>query len=345
MPRADLMRLYARAAGIGILLYLPWILWAWWYYGTPVPHTIVAKGLHQFTNYKDRLIHFPRTYWYFDRTFGPAYYTFGGWPFPVRHLYGVLAFICSWYWLLPRARPFARAASLAFLVGHLYLHLIVPTAYPWYHPAVAVLGFIVVGAIVQDITDRLARRGAGLSANAAVLLPLALVTGHFCLLCAVAYQLHNQEDIIEQHNRKQIGLWLRDHAATPHDTVFMECRGYIGFYSNLKTYDYPGMSSPEMVAARRTLDTEDWSKLIAYLRPDWVVMRPKEEAEVAVQDATLTATQYAPVQVFDVSAQVAAVPHLPGRLWVGFDQKFTVYHRLSSPLPKLPSGSAAREQP
>ena len=33
----------------------------------------------------------------------------------------------------------------------------------------------------------------------------------------------------------------------------MECLGYIGFFSGLKTLDIPGMSSPEVVASRRKL--------------------------------------------------------------------------------------------
>ena len=32
-----------RSAALGALVYLPWVLFAWAYYGTPVPHTILAK--------------------------------------------------------------------------------------------------------------------------------------------------------------------------------------------------------------------------------------------------------------------------------------------------------------
>ena len=45
--RVEVLRRYALAAAVAAAIYAPWILWAWSYYGTPVPHTIVAKGLHR----------------------------------------------------------------------------------------------------------------------------------------------------------------------------------------------------------------------------------------------------------------------------------------------------------
>ena len=33
-----------KAAGVTTVLYLPWFLGAWVYYGSPVPHTVIAKG-------------------------------------------------------------------------------------------------------------------------------------------------------------------------------------------------------------------------------------------------------------------------------------------------------------
>jgi len=39
------VRALLRAAGVCALLYLPWFLFAWAYYGSPVPQTVVAKGI------------------------------------------------------------------------------------------------------------------------------------------------------------------------------------------------------------------------------------------------------------------------------------------------------------
>ena len=32
-----------RGGFFGGMLYLPWFAWAWWYYGSPIPNTIIAK--------------------------------------------------------------------------------------------------------------------------------------------------------------------------------------------------------------------------------------------------------------------------------------------------------------
>ena len=49
-----------------------------------------------------------------------------------------------------------------------------------------------------------------------------------------------QQAIIEDGSRRAVGLWLRQNAG-PGDTVFLESLGYIGYFSNLKTYDFPGL--------------------------------------------------------------------------------------------------------
>ncbi len=43
--RISYLKTMLRSAGITTLLYLPWLLWAAWYYGTPVPNTVTAKSL------------------------------------------------------------------------------------------------------------------------------------------------------------------------------------------------------------------------------------------------------------------------------------------------------------
>src|SRR5208283_1351993 len=42
--RKELWKMLLAACLVCAVLYLPWFLWAWSYYGSPVPHTIVAKA-------------------------------------------------------------------------------------------------------------------------------------------------------------------------------------------------------------------------------------------------------------------------------------------------------------
>src|SRR4051812_34070544 len=41
--RATIISL-AKSAAVCFAAYGPWIAWAWWYYGSPIPHTIIAKA-------------------------------------------------------------------------------------------------------------------------------------------------------------------------------------------------------------------------------------------------------------------------------------------------------------
>ncbi|MEY4938626.1 MAG: hypothetical protein RIQ93_361, partial [Verrucomicrobiota bacterium] len=83
-PRLRAGRLW-RAGMIGVALYIPWIVFAWFYYGSPVPHTILAKVSHHPAGevaaalglYPWRLLfgHVAA-----HELFLPAYHFFGGWP-------------------------------------------------------------------------------------------------------------------------------------------------------------------------------------------------------------------------------------------------------------------------
>jgi hypothetical protein len=161
-----------------------------------------------------------------------------------------------------------------------------------------------------------------------------MVIGSTTLFCASTYQLYYQQRIIESGNRQEIGQWLAEHAQ-PGDTVFMECLGYIGYYSGLKTLDFPGLSSGEMVSARRRLlssgDANNWAAIIALLEPDWLVLRPAEISLIRKQNPDLLDGDYQKEKEFDVSDQLSQVEGLPGRGYLEYDQTFDVWQRKQQP--------------
>ncbi len=108
--------------------------------------------------------------------------------------------------------------------------------------------------------------------------------------------------------------------------------GYIGYTSNLKMLAYPGLSSAEVVAARRRMPPTGfpacWADLIRYLGPTWLVLRSHEVAAIRQSAPELLDRPYRLARVFDVRSQVAAVPHLEGRGYLLYDAYFEVYHRV-----------------
>ena len=346
--RVEVLRRYALAAAVAAVIYAPWILWAWSYYGTFVPHTIVAKGLHrEGAEVWTRLRHYPYAFQAGNEsTFQPAYHQSGGWPY--LYLPEILPILCSFYWILPGGHPFGRAVSVAFLLSHVYLLGVVPFPFPWYWPGATILAILAVA----EITEQLARRWKALLPRRAVAPVMGSLVGlvmslQLALLLASAYQLRWQQALIEDGHRKQIGLWLKANASSPRDTVLMECLGYIGYFSGLKTYDIPGTSSPEVVAARRRLgpakDNMRW--VIRDLKPDWVVLRPGEAANIHNDDPELLTKVYRPARVFNVTERIRRLPYLPGRGFLKYDQEFRVYHKESSPLARSGSSVSPRVDP
>jgi hypothetical protein len=127
--------------------------------------------------------------------------------------------------------------------------------------------------------------------------------------------------------RKPIGLWLRQNAAAPTDTVFLEPLGYIGYFSQLKMLDLPGLCAPEVVAAERRLKSVAPADLIPELRPDWLVLRPVQAGRIQAATPRLLTEAYTAIKAFDVSERLASYRWLPGRGYLTFDEKFIVYRR------------------
>lgn len=343
MNRRDLLKLFVKAGLITFIAYLPWFLWSWHYFGSPIPNTISAKGysvgLANRINWRliGSFILFPLRIFYRITAatvmLTPSYFGMGGWNPIVPVFCTFVTNICALYWLVPVARPRVRAVSFALMCALFYLSYIAAMISPWYLPSCTILAAFVLAGVFED-GSRLVRwlRGkeSPLSRPAMYAVRVAAVvvlgTSAVLLLCS-AWQLRIQQRVVEDGNRKQIGLWLRQHASSPSDSVWLEPLGYIGYFSQLKMLDYPGLCAPEVVAAQKRLGTNRWPALIRDLRPDWLVLRPREVAAMSQRDPDLLTSMYSPVKTFDVSSQVSSYNRLPGRGYLFSDQTFTVYHR------------------
>jgi len=341
--RAEAAKKFALVCMVSSVLYLPWILWAGFYYGTPIPHTIIAKGL--FMDGPDLGLIKQLAIFLLPsgmdmsvmQTFTPQCYWLGGWPDLLIYPGVVLAVIAARYWWLPFGNPVGRAVSFALFLAHFYLTRFpasVDRLMPWYITSVALLSIIVLGLLTQDAVNlivRLSERGQNRMSRAAGYLLYCCVgisiAGSLFLTVANAYQRRQEQEIIEDGHRKKIGLWLKENAASTKDRVFIECLGYVGFYSQLKMLDFPGLSSPEVVEARRRLRTDDYAPLIQDLQPDWLVLRPGEIADIQGQIPYLLPMNYVPGKVFDATAKLDAAPFEAVRRYLRFHQKFTVFRR------------------
>jgi hypothetical protein len=345
--RREFLRDCLMAGAITTLLYAPWLLWAWWYYGSPIPHTIIAKGLwvpHPTLHGVGQwLMEFPfkiaRGEGSLPTTFVPPYAVNSMWPRWTIQISSYLSLAVVLVWLVPFVRWEARVTSFAFTLGHFYLTYFANFPAPWYLPTVTVLGFVTLAGVLSHFVRWLPRRMSPtaldnswrphwLVLSTTVLIP----AGAFLLLLCTGYQMRLAQSIIENGHRRPMAEWLKANASSPHDTVVVECLGYMGFFSNLKMYDYPGLSSPEVVdVLRRSTTLADYihyfPEIISALGPDWVVLRGSEAEETKLVDRDLLTRYYRLVRVFDCRAAIDAIKFLPGRHHLLFDSHFEVYHR------------------
>jgi hypothetical protein len=343
--RRELVMRALRAGVLTTLLYLPWFLWAAWYYGSPVPHTIIAKGLNSpsgLGHILHAVIEAPQlmiTLGIFHRIiYAPTYIEYGEWRewgYFSHTVWRLLALPVWCYWLNPWGGRWARTVSLWLFLGSLYAVCAPPE--PWYLPPYALVGMIAWGFVLTDLAQRLAARGGDARIPGAGVLRLlvpSLVVGVVAFQAATAVMMANimrwQQVIVEERIRTPIGLWLHE-ASAPGDTVFLEPLGFIGYYSNLKMYDFPGLSSNEVISARRKLHSDEYSVLIRELKPVWVVLRPADVARMKQLAPGLLSEdgrgEYVLRRTYDQSAAIAALGDLPGRSLLTFDQTFLIFHR------------------
>jgi hypothetical protein len=316
-----------KGIGLAIILFAPWLIISAIYYGTPIPHTIIAKSKSYSLEYFiQAFIDYWKTFNGSPNLFLPSYaVNFGGWGFfkPVAQILSVLSLF---YWTLPRTNKLARALSFSSLMMVLYLNIVSGQgASPWYLPSAITPSLIVLTLIFNDVY-----LASSKFSSLKIVLSIGIMGIGIFMLSNFYFgmrMIKYQQKIVESGNRKQIGLWLKEHA-NPKDRVFMECLGYIGFYSNLKTYDFPGMSSPEVVQARKKLKSDKYSAVINYLKPEWLVLRAGEATEIKRETPHLMLNEYKLAKTFDVRDEIAKANIKYGEPFLQVDALFEVYQKV-----------------
>lgn len=312
---------------MGGLIYAPWFMWAWWYYGSPVPHTIIAKSgitpIGDITHYLLIPFRALTSQTIADYLFMPANFTFGGWPRDLRNFEHLLAVIAAFSWLVPGIPRPGRRASFAVFVGVFYLCAIM--LFAWYVPPWTALACIAVAFAADSFYMKCVSLGRTAAAAAVRICVVLAVAVQASVLLAVTQQVRVQQRIVEKQGRRAIGEWLRANASV-NDTVFLEPLGYIGYFSNLKTYDFPGLSSPESVSAIRA-GASRYVDVVNVLQPTWLVLRPQEIAAEGFS-STNEIPGYQAVHFRDGLPELDAIQILPGRPWLEFDSQFIVFKRL-----------------
>ncbi len=312
--RRDCFLALLKSGAVCAVLYLPWFLFTWSYYGSPVPHTITAKygigvqviPIFQFLSpVAVALQHVPKTLcWVFAPIYDPLSLDAGHWPNWIHDAGFALAALAILYWLVPSRDRIGRMASLAAFLVFAYQNYVSEVAQfaPWYYPPLAFLSALAIVCAIAAAAQRLRPAGVAGAFSAVALVALLGYFGY--IFSASLLPLRLKQEVVDGGNRRDVGLWLRDHVR-PGEAVFLEPLGYIGYYSQAKMLDWPGLVSPEVVAVRHRLTsplTYTWQPVAEALQPAWIVARA-EEAGLMQQSASLS-KNYEIQKVFDVRDQL-----------------------------------------
>jgi hypothetical protein len=353
--RRATLRSLVKSAAVCLIVYGPWVAWAWLYYGSPIPHTIIAKAnieqgpLVQLLATMDRFL--TALISIAAQAFRPIYYGesvdwlgIDGLGRVLNGLTKLIGVVALLYFIYPTHDRFGRAMSLSFAIICSYFTYM-STVYPWYFPPAMLLGltaFMRAGstfalAIGESTTD------GSQWQRVVVLTTFAIIAiGAILLFGPASLEQRIHQTDIEMGNRAAIGKWLKENGK-PSDNVYLEPVGYIGYFSGMRVNDYPGLVSPEVVRLRRQLPPNKLSVdiggllIIPELKPDWVVLR-FEEVNMMTQLPMFEAFKkdYTAIREFNVNEKLSQHGYIPGVSGMRFDAGFVVFRR--NPTPPSPTG-------
>ena len=303
--------------GVALAVYLPWILFCFAYYGSPIPNTIIAKGL----GYKK---------WYhWENELNAYVFARRGWRVMTRELHVMLgptfcghgAGIHRFFSLengsligntmFGFAVAGAAIAALrrqwvlwplaaAALVYSLYFCYLVPVIFGWYK-----MGYLLLLLLL----------GAWGIHQLFLLLPAprlrraALWTGSLgylaAFLCVLPWTFHTERQIqryVEDGLRMQAGLYLKEHMK-PGEAVGCEPLGYMAYYSRGEVYDFPGLANRKVVAwSKQQTGVRTLENMLKALQPEYLFLRDREMND-AFEDPQWFRDRYHVVKVFEVAPE------------------------------------------
>ena len=254
----------ARTALIAGLIYLPWIIFAWLDFGSPIPFTATAKWV-AYVEYdaEPYLAHLGVIFNYLS-------------PFEIPDQFqaaiilasAVTVMLAAWQAFRARSNRFLLAlaafavldtAQLTLTKATFFNRYFIPTLW-----AVLILAGLALGSIWDELKQARSDRLFSI-AFLSILLAAGLGLGLISSSNSRMTQFYRQDGAL-----KVMGLWLKQH--TPIGSrVMLEPLGYVGYYSDRDMLDIVGMVTPTVVMLKQA-GVSDVYQYIKVLQPTDVII-------------------------------------------------------------------------
>jgi hypothetical protein len=256
--------------GVMLALYIPWLIFSQVYFGSLLPHSIVAKNVswqHLFPLCDPiRVL--------------SGYYPFQGlegYPELLKFLFILILLfpIITELIRLYKERNMLITFPLFFTLYNLFYSFGRVVMADWYYLPGYITYFITLGLLVNRFLNT--NKIKTISFTNSNVVKYSIVSVLVLLLYLGAVRWADNPGGLFLRQNKQLGLWLKNNANTD-ASVLVEPIGYIGWESNLYIHDYIGLVSPLVVAARKQSPNSD-SWFLKYIRdrkPDFIVLRDWE---------------------------------------------------------------------
>jgi hypothetical protein len=279
------------ALGLFFGLTIPWFVFAWIYFGSPLPVTLVVK------QHQGSMV--------ISQGFASGLLTIIGWYTSWPYLLEAGLAAVGAIFLLRTVRSWVLFLCWTMLYFLAYSGLGVSRNFWYYAPLVP--GFIVLlGLGISNIGKKLSSSRSNLFQNIIIVaLILLLVSTQGENLWLLRQRPDNRLVIY-----KVVGEWLRDHTPTTASIGTLEV-GIIGFYAQRRMIDFAGLIQPEVSDQLTNNTTFEDAALWAFEKyhPDYLVLGegdfPRFEKDYVYQ-------------------QCKAIQHFPGQVY-GYSTNLNVY--------------------
>ncbi len=262
---------------------LPWLVFAVWYFGSPLPHSIVAKQTIGSSAALPTYLSFAgiKTFarWYIYSTG----FDFAGANRGIVFLWLLILALGAMSYLSCGYRRRFGAILLAYLVLYgVFLHAGGAPRVSWYLAPSSLCLVLLLAPGVWKLSCTISRRLQWVNPRWEIGLAIAVAIVAFASFKqnsgTVKHHFEFQEN--EFHTRRAIGLWLQNNTP-PESVVAMEAIGYQAFFSQRAVIDLAGLVSPQVVALRKetSSNAELFFRVISMLKPDYIVLRSFEVEE------------------------------------------------------------------
>ncbi|MEW6403469.1 MAG: hypothetical protein AB1649_16860 [Chloroflexota bacterium] len=271
------------------LTYLPWVLFATMYFGSPIPFTVTAKWV--------------------------AYSQFNGSPL-TNHLTTILEYL-SPFRILGNFRLVGVAMVLAviswatartqiprermFIVLFTFIILEVTrltftraTFFSRYFVPILWATLILFGVALSLLWDRL--KSIRIPRYAIIFILVLSVLAAIGSGISFAQATEARQTYRYEQSLKPIGIWLSENGE-PQNTILLEPLGYVGYYSGLTMIDEVGLVTPEVVELKRQrIQAEQY---ISFFQPDYVILHCDDALRLHADESTGLAANYELAQTFN----------------------------------------------